>query len=86
MESQEKYVLEVKSNIPANQVTSFCSQHHENAALILLDRLADGDVINVANSEQRTPLHIAARNGLVPVVQLLLSKGASVTATDNNGR
>ena len=61
-------------------------QHHENAALILLEKMGDGDVINVANSEQKMPIHIAAKNGLVPVVQLLLSKGANLTASDENGK
>ena len=60
-------------------------QHHENAALILLDKMTDGESINVSNSEQKMPIHIAAKNGLVSVVQLLLSKGANVTAADENG-
>lgn len=32
------------------------------------------------------PLHIAARNGLVPIVQELLLKGSSVMALDENGK
>lgn len=32
------------------------------------------------------PLHIAAKNGLVPVVQDLISKGGSVLALDENGK
>ena len=60
-------------------------QHHENTALILLDKMTDGESINVSNSEQKMPIHIAAKNGLVSVVQLLLSKGANVTAADENG-
>lgn len=32
------------------------------------------------------PLHIAARNGLVPVVQDLIRKGGSVLALDENGK
>ena len=31
------------------------------------------------------PLHIAAQNGLVSVVQELISKGASLLALDNKG-
>lgn len=31
------------------------------------------------------PLHVAARNGLIVVVQELLAKGASVLAVDENG-
>jgi len=33
-----------------------------------------------------SPLHIAARQGLTPVVQDLIAKGASLTATDNKGQ
>ena len=47
--------------------------------------MTDGESINVSNSEQKMPIHIAAKNGLVSVVQLLLSKGANVTAADENG-
>ena len=32
------------------------------------------------------PLHIAARNGLVSIVQLLISKGANIFAVDSNGK
>lgn len=32
------------------------------------------------------PLHIAAKQGLTPVVQDLISKGASLTVVDNKGK
>ncbi len=60
-------------------------QQHESAALILLDKIEDNENINISNCEQKTPLHIAAKHGLVSVVQMLISKGASVNATDENG-
>ena len=69
-----------------DQCISFVFKHHENASLILLEKMEDGDAINVANSEQKMPIHIAAKNGLVSVVQLLLSKGANLTATDGSGK
>ncbi|RUS69173.1 hypothetical protein EGW08_023067 [Elysia chlorotica] len=62
-----------------------CFHNREDIALLLLDKIDDSITINIANSELRTPLHIAARNGLVPVVQDLIGKGGSVLALDDNG-
>lgn len=56
-----------------------CQRRHAAAAALLLDRIealgAEGEdgqkqqllVINMANKQQKTPLHVAARNGLVYV-------------------
>lgn len=62
-----------------------CSREHENVALLLLDKIHDSNICNIANSELKTPLHIAARYGLTPVVQDLITKGSSVYALDENG-
>lgn len=42
-------------------------------------------VVNALISPCR-PLHIAARNGLATVVQVLLSRGAAVMAVDEEGK
>lgn len=58
-----------------------CQRRHSAAALLLLDWIASISclenaqqlqqqrvaVINMTNKQQRTPLHLAARNGLVRV-------------------
>jgi len=62
-----------------------CFHKREDIALLLLDKIDDSITINMANIELQTPLHIAARNGLVPVVQDLIGKGGSVLALDDNG-
>lgn len=46
--------------------------------------IQDADV-NLADKDGRTPLMFAARDGDLPAVQALLSKGANINATDNNG-
>jgi hypothetical protein len=54
------------------------------AAEVLLDLGAD---INSTNGPaQRTPLHQAVLNGDVPMIALLLKRGASVTAKTTHGR
>ncbi|CAK4686414.1 hypothetical protein LEN26_005650 [Aphanomyces euteiches] len=47
--------------------------------------LAEGANVNVADYDQRTPLHIAASDGRVEVVEMLLQAGASVYAKDRWG-
>lgn len=58
----------------------------ENAVILILDRIDDPSVITKANNEGETALHLAARDGMVSVTQMLLSKGASVFSVDNKGR
>jgi len=43
------------------------------------------DVVN-QDAEGRTALHLAVRQGLLALVKLLVSKGASLTITDNQGK
>ncbi|TNN02474.1 hypothetical protein fugu_009961 [Takifugu bimaculatus] len=62
-----------------------CSKGHETSALLILEKIADRNLINATNAALQTPLHVAARNGLTVVVQELLAKGASVLAVDENG-
>ncbi|XP_076858211.1 ankyrin repeat and SOCS box protein 18 isoform X2 [Brachyhypopomus gauderio] len=47
--------------------------------------LTYGANINLADKERRTPLHKAARNVQISVVQLLLDHGADINAIDYNG-
>nr|CAB3221774.1 zinc finger protein LOC723799 [Phallusia mammillata] len=61
-----------------------CENENEQCALLLIDNI-DVTVINAQNNAGRTPLHIAARKGLVSVTMKLLEKGSSVDATDNDG-
>lgn len=44
-----------------------------------------GANVNLADNEQRTPLHKAARNVQISLVQLLLDYGADINAIDYNG-
>ncbi|XP_037120503.1 serine/threonine-protein phosphatase 6 regulatory ankyrin repeat subunit A isoform X3 [Syngnathus acus] len=62
-----------------------CSKGHETCALLILEKIRDKNLINCTNASLRTPLHVAAKNGLTVVVQELLGKGASVQAVDENG-
>lgn len=47
--------------------------------------IAQGAEVNLRNSEGRTALMYAARNGDAPAVNALLRSGASVNIADNNG-
>ena len=49
----------------------------------LLDETKD---INVPTSDGYTPLHVAADKGLLPIVELLIAKGANSKLTDIQGR
>ncbi|XP_076328301.1 serine/threonine-protein phosphatase 6 regulatory ankyrin repeat subunit A-like [Tachypleus tridentatus] len=60
-----------------------CLQNQEPVALVLLEKC--DSIVNMTNTDLKTPLHIAARNGLITVTQTLLLKGANVLATDKNG-
>ncbi|XP_051532559.1 serine/threonine-protein phosphatase 6 regulatory ankyrin repeat subunit C-like isoform X2 [Myxocyprinus asiaticus] len=62
-----------------------CRRGHEMCALLILAEIDDPLLINTSNSALQTPLHLAARNGLVTVVEVLLTRGATVLAVDRNG-
>uniref|UniRef100_H3BVT9 Ankyrin repeat domain 52 n=1 Tax=Tetraodon nigroviridis TaxID=99883 RepID=H3BVT9_TETNG len=62
-----------------------CSKGHEMCALLILGEISDCSLINATNGALQMPLHIAARNGLATVVQVLLSRGAAVMAVDEEG-
>ncbi|XP_034160259.1 ankyrin repeat and SOCS box protein 18 isoform X2 [Pangasianodon hypophthalmus] len=47
--------------------------------------LSYGANVNLADNERRTPLHKAARNVQISLVQLLLDHGADINAIDYNG-
>ncbi|XP_017885030.1 serine/threonine-protein phosphatase 6 regulatory ankyrin repeat subunit A-like isoform X2 [Ceratina calcarata] len=94
-------LLEWKANVRAvdcNKNTALhlaCERSHSAAASLLLNWIDtlnnDHDeqeriaIINMTNDQQRTPLHLAARNGLVTVTRRLLQLGASVVAVDAEG-
>ena len=48
--------------------------------------LASGIDVDAVNSEEQTPLHIACKGMHVPIIQLLLSEGASLKSLDILGR
>lgn len=62
-----------------------CLKKHNHSALLLLKHIDDANVVNMVNDERKTPLHLAARNGLVSVTRHLIKQGASVLALDING-
>ncbi|XP_048474837.1 serine/threonine-protein phosphatase 6 regulatory ankyrin repeat subunit C-like, partial [Rhincodon typus] len=62
-----------------------CSKGHEMSALLILGEICDPGLINATNGALQMPLHIAARNGLASVVQVLLNRGATVLAVDEEG-
>ncbi|KAK9888372.1 hypothetical protein WA026_000624 [Henosepilachna vigintioctopunctata] len=62
-----------------------CHMKHNTTALLLLKDMDDSNVIHSINKENKTALHLAARNGLADVTQELLKKGASVFAVDSEG-
>ncbi|XP_057701015.1 serine/threonine-protein phosphatase 6 regulatory ankyrin repeat subunit C-like isoform X9 [Corythoichthys intestinalis] len=63
-----------------------CIKGHEMCALLLLGVIGDRSLIDATNDALQMPLHIAARKGLATVVQVLLGRGAAVTAVDGEGR
>ncbi|XP_073772335.1 serine/threonine-protein phosphatase 6 regulatory ankyrin repeat subunit C isoform X7 [Danio rerio] len=62
-----------------------CRRGHEMCALLMLAETDDTSLISSTNRALQTPLHIAARNGLVTVVEVLLTRGATVLAVDEDG-
>lgn len=62
-----------------------CGKAHEMCALLILAEISEPSLINASNSTLQMPLHVAAKNGLATVVQVLLSHGAAVMAVDEEG-
>ncbi|XP_073681635.1 serine/threonine-protein phosphatase 6 regulatory ankyrin repeat subunit C-like [Garra rufa] len=62
-----------------------CRKSQEMCALLILAEIDDPSLINTTNTALQTPLHIAARNGLATVVEVLLTRGATVLAIDEDG-
>jgi ankyrin repeat protein len=53
---------------------------------LILKCLSEGEKINVRDTDERTPLHIAARGGHVECVKLCLRMKAKINKTDKRGR
>ncbi|XP_045471558.1 serine/threonine-protein phosphatase 6 regulatory ankyrin repeat subunit A-like isoform X2 [Harmonia axyridis] len=62
-----------------------CLNKHMSTAVLLLEGMTDYNVIHSINKQNKTALHLAARNGLVCVTRELLKRGASVYAVDSEG-
>nr|XP_023013531.1 serine/threonine-protein phosphatase 6 regulatory ankyrin repeat subunit A-like isoform X1 [Leptinotarsa decemlineata] len=62
-----------------------CLKKHNQTALLILEDPQGETIISIANNDNKTPLHISSRNGLVDVTRDLLKKGASILAVDNEG-
>lgn len=58
---------------------------HEGHLQVCRLLLIYGANVNIADNERRTPLHKAARNVQISLVQLLLDHGADINAIDYNG-
>lgn len=56
----------------------------DGEVLLLKELLEDTD-INTVNSSHETLLHVAAENGHLPIVELLIRKGARLDLQDNKG-
>lgn len=72
-------------NVTFNHLLFPSIKGHEACALLLLDRSASSTV-NKQNKDNKTPLHIAARNGLLPVVRELIRLGADCSLVDSEGQ
>ena len=58
----------------------------ENRINDLLTLVRDGFDVDAANSKGITPLHLAAKLGNAPMVEMLIKSGADVFKSDNEGR
>lgn len=68
-----------------NALHHACLNKKSDCALIIIEKMTDGAMINARNNEGQTPLHISARQGLLPVTQQLLMRDANINITDNRG-
>jgi ankyrin repeat protein len=59
------------------------ARHNAEIARLLIEH---GAVVDARDKQGQTPLHAAARDGLVAVATVLVSKGADVNARDHYGR
>ncbi|CEF69399.1 Ankyrin repeat and Ankyrin repeat-containing domain-containing protein [Strongyloides ratti] len=66
-----------------NLINNFLDDIYENNYDKVEDGLKLGIFVDVRDDDNYTPLHIAASNGFVDIVKLLISYGADVNATDN---
>ncbi|EEB14418.1 ankyrin repeat domain-containing protein, putative [Pediculus humanus corporis] len=62
-----------------------CAMRYHLSAMILIQNSENNSIVNIPNKQKKTPLHIAAKQGLVTVTQLLIQKGANILAVDSDG-
>lgn len=60
-----------------------CRNKHENIAINIFENFRT--LVNTKDGDFRTPLHLCSGNGMIQMTQLLLTAGASVSATDVDG-
>ena len=75
-------LVDIENN---NALHLACSGEGEQCAVLLLDYTDDLAIINAQNNSGQTPLHIAARKGLVSATMKLIEKGSNVDLEDNEG-
>ena len=71
-----------QSDVDVMTILFACARGHTS----YLETIVSRDNANVCDYDMRTPLHIAAANGHLDIVQYLLSLGASASARDRFGR
>ncbi len=76
--------LDVSELPPAQQAIAYAAQGDLSRLKAVVD--ADPSVVEARGESGRTPLHFAAANGQVKVVDFLLEQGANPEATDDNGQ
>lgn len=75
------------ASITIDDTGSFLCNTVARRDIDLLKKVLDKDINpNVKNYDNRTPLHIAASEGLYPMAELLLDAGASVICKDRWGK
>ncbi|MCD6046507.1 MAG: hypothetical protein K0S08_154 [Gammaproteobacteria bacterium] len=92
IDSAEEHKKEIDFNVVDNEGKTVlilaCKLGSNTAALYLLDLKSKGKniAINVQDKDGRTALHYACLLGMVEVAKKLVSLGANLTVTDNQGK
>merc|ERR1719188_2646714 len=75
----------IEMSSPANAASQMCFAACEGDNAVIEKLLAKGVSVNLSDYDRRTALHIAAAEGKLSTVQLLISANADVNATDRWG-